>query len=101
MRLSLAIRSPTCFDRRPDHHQEFYILLTVHPEAIMDLQHLTHFFHFFQCIYFSTLKKVKKVRQVGCKSRIIKNITNPRIRNILLGYPHDNRDGDRNILVNE
>jgi hypothetical protein len=41
MRLSLAIRSPTCFDRRPDHHQAYY---------------------------------------------------EPRIRNILLGYPDDDRD---------
>ena len=49
MRLSLAIRSPTSFDRRPDH-QEYY---------------------------------------------------EPRIRNILLGYPDDDWDGDRNILVNE
>jgi len=50
MCISLAIRSPTRFDRCPDHHQEYY---------------------------------------------------EPQIHNILLGYPDDDRDGDRNILVNE
>jgi hypothetical protein len=30
-----------------------------------------------------------------------KNITNPRIRNIRLGYPDVDRDGDWNILVKE
>jgi hypothetical protein len=30
----------------------FYILLTVHPEAVLDIT--TNLTHFFQCIYFST-----------------------------------------------
>jgi hypothetical protein len=69
-------------------------MLTVHPEAIMDLQPtLRTFFTFFDVFIFlplqlfppdderlsletcrgrkiNTSKKVKKVRQVGCKSRI-------------------------------